>query len=292
MRIFLSILLLLGVSANAFALKIEKQQLPFINYVSIPVTTGEETITLSGQLRIPRDSDGTPFPAVIIVHSSAGVDSTGLFYAKALNKVGIATLELDLWGARGLSGGSADRPGLPTETLPDAYAALQYMAQRADIDADRIGIMGFSWGAVVTLLTANQTYDTSSGTDFQFAGHVAHSPVCWAYNVVPTITLENLTGSPVLIQAGELDGYDLPDTCENLKNSLSEADQEHVEVITYRNAEHAWDRLEPTWIVEDPFANLGQGGLVALSPNKRVAKKSRKKVVNFFSDLFDLEDDD
>lgn len=41
-------------------------------------------------------------PAVVIMHGSAGVDSRGALYARELNLAGIATLEVDMWGARGL----------------------------------------------------------------------------------------------------------------------------------------------------------------------------------------------
>ena len=41
---------------------------------------------------------------MLILHGSAGVDSRGDFYARALNAAGIATLEIDYWEARGGSG--------------------------------------------------------------------------------------------------------------------------------------------------------------------------------------------
>jgi len=38
--------------------------------------------------------------------------------------------------------------------------------------------------------------------------------------------------------------------------------------------------------VEDPTSHLGTGGSVTLAPNKKVAKKSKRRVVKFFSELF------
>jgi len=267
-----------------------KQPLPHIFYINVPVTVGEQVINTAGQLRIPRGAT-EKVPAVLILHSSSGVDSTGAFYAKKLNKQGIATFELDLWGGRGLSGGSAGRPETPHETLPDVFSALAFLGTHPAIDTENIGVLGFSWGGVLSLLTANEAVMQVSGLPFRFKGHIAHYPVCWVYNNVPGFELSGLTGADVLIQSGELDDYDLPTTCPTMVENLSETDRENVEVNMYANAYHAWDRLEPEWIVQDPFAHLGAGGQVTLSPNKRIARKSRKEVLSFFEEIFfDTED--
>ncbi len=279
---------LLVTSSSAMA-NIAKQQLPYIHYVNIPVQTAEAQWNISGQYRLPRSQDSSQLPAVVILHSSGGVDSTGAFYAKALNKMGIATLELDLWAARGIQGGSLDRPSSPLETLPDAIAALHYLAQKEEIDASKIGVIGFSWGGVLSMLTATEQYMSMSGSDLRFAGHVAHYPVCWAYNIVPGFEFHHLTGAPVLLQTGELDDYDMADTCYNMLNSIPKADEKLVTLKVYKNAYHAWDRLEPKLIVEDPFAHLGTGGTVKLIPNKKIALKSKNKITHFFAKLFKLK---
>jgi dienelactone hydrolase len=270
-------------------IKIEKHQLPIINYVSIPVQTLENSWLVSAKLSIPRTDNTSKMPAVVIMHSSGGIDSTGDFYAKSLNKNGIVTIELDLWGARNLAGGT-DRPASPQETLPDAIAALHYLASRPDIDSSKIGIIGFSWGGVLSMLTATEQYMGMTGSSLRYAAHVAHYPVCWVYNNVPGFEFEKLTGAPVLIQTGQYDDYDLPDTCSNMVNNLVDVDKELTNLNVYKKAYHAWDRLEPTLIVEDPFAHLGQGGTVTLKPNKKLAVKSRHKAVKFFKKAFDLNE--
>lgn len=266
--------------------------LPQIFYTNIPVQTANANWHVAGQYRLPRTTSNQTMPAVIIMHSSSGIDSTGKFYAKALNNAGIATLEIDLWGARNLQGGSADRPASPQETLPDVFAAMAYLAAQPAIDVNRIGIIGFSWGGVLSMLTATEQYMSLTGQPLRFAGHVAHYPVCWLYNNVPGFEFTNLTGAPVLIQTGGLDDYDLPDTCPQMAANLTEDEQELIEVNVFNRAYHAWDRLEPTWVVNDPYAHLGLGGEVTLAPNKRIARKSRKNVVEFFQELFELEEPD
>jgi dienelactone hydrolase len=149
--------------------------------------------------------------------------------------------------------------------------------------------MGFSWGGVLSILTSTEHFMAMSGSPYRFAGHVAHYPVCWVYNSLPGFEINNLTGAPLLIQAAELDDYDIPSSCPTMVEGLPEADQAHVELKVYESAYHAWDRLEPELVVFDPFSHLGATGFVTLSPNRHIAKKSRRKVVRFFKGIFEKQ---
>jgi dienelactone hydrolase len=60
-----------------------------------------------------------------------------------------------MWGARGLKGGPFGRPKSLAETFPDAYGALLFLADTAGIDPQQSGVMGFSWGGGLSLLTAS-----------------------------------------------------------------------------------------------------------------------------------------
>ena len=122
-------------------------------------------LTVKGKLKLPvrfqwRERCFLPnknLPAVVILHGSAGVDFRGDFYARALNDAGIATLEIDMWEARGING-AADRPPVPLFTYPDAFGALKFLSAHPNIDPNRIGVMGFSWGGAVTLASATELY--------------------------------------------------------------------------------------------------------------------------------------
>jgi dienelactone hydrolase len=280
------------VSLQAQAGKIDPNlpTISYIQYESFDIVSPGQKLTIAGQLRMPVN-DGELIPAVVILHGSAGVDSRGALYARALNDAGIATLEIDMWGARGLAGGG-QRPPLPTFTLPDAFGALNYLENTPGIDPERIGVLGFSWGGVMSLLSAEQSFSKPLGKGSQFAAHVAHYPVCWAYNTplpIPgggsiVIPFNDLTGAPVLIQIGNLDDYDEGGApCENLAASFSE-----VSVKVYPNAHHAWDRLQPPVTVQDPFSHLGAGGEVDIIPNPGKANQSTKAVLNLFSKAFGL----
>jgi dienelactone hydrolase len=259
----------------------KKETLTKVSYVAYHTLDSTKPLIVAAVLRTPPVVSG-PMPAVVIVHGSSGVDSRGSSYAAELNAVGIATLEIDMWSARNINS-PADRPkGVPL-TLPDAYGAFKFLATDPTIDAKRIGIMGFSWGGVVSMLTATKPYtEQYLGKEMKFAAHAPNYPVCWVYNRAPGYEFKEFTGAPILLQAGEGDTYDKPDTCANLVTSLGERGASLITLKMYPNAGHGWDRTEPAITINDPYAHLGRGGPVVMAENAGVAAQSRAATVAFF----------
>ena len=264
----------------------------FVEFSSIDTSvTPEQELTIKGKLKIPAcHSPGRhgrlhhrKSAAVVILHGSGGVDFRGDFYARALNEAGIATLEIDMWEARGIQTAS-DRPPLPVFTYPDAFAALKYLSDRPDIDPEKIGVMGFSWGGVMAMAAAAQPYAAKYGGDLRFAAHVAHYPVCYSYNSgTPGLDFTELTGAPILIQIGEEDDYDEGSgPCYFLKATLAEKFQGLIDITAYEGVYHAFDRLEVPIIVDDPFSHLSIGGDVEIIPDPEAAYDARKNAVRFF----------
>ena len=257
--------------------------------------------TIKGKLSIPVPCGrATKRPAVLILHGSAGVDSRGDFYQQALNATGIATLQIDMWEARGVTG-VANRPSLPVFTYPDAFGALAFLSAQPDIDANRVGVLGFSWGGVVSLAASEQLYAASFGGGRKFKAHVANYPVCYGANNAALLAsfgvspaqagtqYLNPTGAPVLIQIGSKDGYDNGTAyCKALAQSANASRPGTVTVAEYAGAFHAWDRIMIPVVAPDPFANegsffsTGQVPLVQVVPDVDQAHVSLVRVVSFF----------
>ncbi len=250
-------------------------------------TGAEPSLTVAGKLRVPAIGEGQArpkaAPAVVICHGSDGVDGRGDFHAAALNAAGIATLEIDMWAARGTARGAAARPRSVPSTLPDAFAARRFLAAQPEIDPERTGIMGFSWGGVVTLLAATRRAAAElGGGGPPFAAHMAMYPVCWSYETPSGFSLADLTGAPVLIQAGDADAYDDPDGLDQLLARLPEASRKVVRGITHPGAGHGFDRDLPAQTIVDPFAHKGAGGPVLMAFHPEAAERARGEGVAFF----------
>ncbi len=256
------------------------------SYVSFKAA-GDSTLVVAGRLTLPRAGRG-PMPAVLIVHGSAGPDGRSIDHAQALQRAGIATLEVDLWSARWPTGGPLQRPKGVPETLPDAYGALIFLAAHQAIDKARIGIMGFSWGGVVSMLSATRVYaEQLAPSGLRFAAHAPFYPVCWVYGRVPGYGFRELTGAPVQIHSADADDYDQPEICDNLRAGLPAAERASVEVVRVPGATHAFDRRGTEIAVVDPFAHLGKGGEVKMRFLPEAAAAAIARNVAFFRGHFD-----
>jgi len=271
----------------------------FVQFTSPNIATVPASLlTIKGKLSMPAGCGGArKVPAVVILHGSSGIDARGDFYEAALNQAGIATLQIDMWEARGVTGG-ANRPNAPILTEPDAFSALAFLATHPGIAADRVGVLGFSWGGVMSMAAAEQLYAGMFGGGRQFKAHVAHYPVCYAYNrsfpgLPPPAQFGtqflHLTGAPVLIEVGSSDDYDNgAGHCRALAQAVNPSNGNAVQVVEVPDSEHAWDRLMVPITVADPFGNegsifvTGKIPTVQLAPNVEQAYAARERVVRFF----------
>jgi dienelactone hydrolase len=272
---------------------------PLISFVevdSFDVVAGAP-LKVKGKLTVPaerhRGACAAPrhdVPAVVILHGTAGVDFRGNFYAEALTDTGFATLEIDMWEARGVTDISG-RPPLPAYTYPDAFAALAFLSAYPGIDPQRIGVLGFSWGGVMSVATATENVvGMFGGGVLRFKAHVAHYPICYAYNnpYIPNSQFGShagnaLTGAPIMIQIGDQDDYDMSaEPCQALQASLIASERALMRVVTYEGATHAWDALLVPAVWADPSSHLGLGGPVRHEPNVDAAYDARGRVVAFF----------
>jgi uncharacterized protein len=249
------------------------------SYVAIAVAGKDGQRLVGGRLQYPLEH-AAPMPAVLILHGSAGLDSRGEVHARALNALGFATLELDLWAARGWVAARSGRPEGVPETLPDAFAALDYLAAMPEVDASRIGVAGFSWGGVMAVLAAAEANANRYSTSEQrFAAHAAFYPVCWVYDRVPGYELDSLTQAPLLILTGARDDYDAPASCPDL---AARYDGRNIHVVVYPDAYHGFNAVGLDAVVADPFSHQGRGGEVRMRSNPAARASAIERLDDFF----------
>ncbi len=194
-----------------------------------------------GALFLPEAVSGESLvPAVVLLHGAAGVlGRRELTYARQLASLGVAALVVDVFGARRDRGtGFVDRLINITEAmaLADAYAALDYFDSRAEIDASRTVLIGFSYGGMTATYAAYaQVANTYAPDRRRFAGHVAYYAPC-----IADFHDERTTGAPVLMLWGGQDAIIDAKRCDAVVAELGRGGSA-VTVVEYADAYHQWD---------------------------------------------------
>jgi dienelactone hydrolase len=279
-RVFAGLLLLAGPSGPLWAQPaISSEQVSFEAR-----TLRGAGAKIDGELRLPETGAGA-LPAVLVLHTSAGSsgDRISLHYIERLNRAGIATFRISMFAD------SRSRPRSTRDVLPHAFGSLLHLAQRERIDPQRIGVLGFSYGGVMSLVMASEEIvQEHTGGKARFAAHLAVYPVCSAHlqilsgknKVYGASTYEKVTGAPVHILAGELDTYDEPDSCPRFVAALPEGVRGHFGATVYPGAHHVFD---------EPGANrqhrerIARNGVAIIRYNAEAAEKSWAFAEQFFT---------
>ena len=279
-------LVVLMLTCAQFTAAAHAQDLVLMEKISLAINRAfQPDARVVGELRIP-NSNRDRLTAVLIVNSSPGFDGRGTFYAEALNSVGIATLEVDMFQGKGL-------PATPRDNLPHVYQTLEFLARHPRIDGNRVGIMGFSWGGNVAVLAsfAELAEEYASGK-LRFAAHLALYPGCWKHYALLTdkpgkwkelksTIYRRTTGSPIRILAAEKNDYDDRYTCAKFVGALPDDVQRRFSVTVYPDATFGWDSRFSS---ASYYANAkdGKGGIVNIIADPVVAAQSQAAAVAYF----------
>lgn len=179
-------------------------------------------------------------PAVIMLHGSGGVLSAReLTYGRQFASMGIGALVVDAFAARRDRATSfTERLLNITETMmmADAYAGLAWLAALPEIDPERVALVGFSYGGMVSVYAAHeQVARAFSRPGLRFAGHAAFYAPC-----IARFEDNRTTGRPVLILMGAEDELVKPERCEATAEDLR-AGGSPARVVVYPGAYHQWD---------------------------------------------------
>ena len=119
------------------------------------VTFESQGLKLSGVVHVPDDmAPGEKRPVFLVLHGFGSNKTSGntVGPANMFCDWGYITLRFDMRGC-GESEGEGGRI-ICLDQVEDTKSAITYMAGRADVDAERIGLLGSSFGAAVAVYTA------------------------------------------------------------------------------------------------------------------------------------------
>jgi len=209
----------------------------------------EGDLNLPGVLFTPASSPmlGNRRPAIVLMHGCSGmVDARGALaprhrdWAERFARWGFVALTLDSFTSRGIKAlcELKDRPIQPwNERNLDAYAALDYLAKRSDVDPNAVFVLGWSHGGstVMGVVRPDAPGRTVAGAHFKAA--IAFYPGCTG----PLKQKSYRPTMPLLILHGQADDWVPAEPCVELGKKLHAAGLP-VETITYPDAHHGFDQ--------------------------------------------------
>jgi pimeloyl-ACP methyl ester carboxylesterase len=168
----------------------------------VTFTNPADGTMLAGTFTRPVNTD--VFPSVVLISGSGPQDRDETVYghkpfkvlAEFLSEKGIGVLRFD---DRGVGGSKGDVWNATLEILSsDAYAGIQYLKKRSDVNPDHIGVIGHSIGAM------QGTILTSTHEDISFLVMLGGPGLPWTENSIRSDSLINtLNGSPPeVVKAG------------------------------------------------------------------------------------------
>ena len=223
------------------------------------IVDGADGREFRGKLHLP-GKETRPGPVVIMMPGTDGVDQRQEFYRSHLLSAGIGTLVVDI--KTGVFTGLRDRPKAGYFT-PVGYEAMRLLRKRPDVDGERIGVMGWSFGGTVSLRLAHHRYRQRwlGGGEKGFAAFVGIYGGCTRS---PRVRLPDV---PILILIGTADTYTDPARCEIFQDL-----HRNVTVVFFEGAHHGFDKQG---------INRQRGSRI-MRWDRKAAEKSREHVVEFF----------
>ena len=229
-----------------------------------------------------------PAPAVALFHGCGGAfDRRGQLarrmqeYAALFNRAGFSALVVDSLGPRYEVDLCTQRAGSRRVTQSnrrlDALGAIAYLAERADVDPRRIGIVGWSNGGSTVLAATNLRHRDVAAALVQPAFAVAFYPGCEAdlkrgYEAV----------APLLMLVGQADDWSAAAPCRALARDATGPIRPEIEA--YAGAYHGFDSDQPLRLRKDVPGGVNPGQGVHVGGNAAAWRASQARLLRFIAE--------
>jgi dienelactone hydrolase len=247
--------------------------------VRIPGEDGE----LDGVLFRPAGNG--PFPAVVALHGCGGLWRDGKLsvrhtdWGERLAADGFLVLMPDSYGSRGLGSQCGVRDVTvrsSRERVADAAAARHFLQKRADVQRNRIALIGWSGGAT-TVLAASRTDRRPGDIQPDFIRAIAFYPSCRFQLESPGFSLR----LPLLMLMGDADDWTPPQPCDFLARGARQRG-ERVELVIYPGALHDFDHPRLDVKRRSDIVHSATGtGQASVGTNPAAREDALKRVSDF-----------
>ena len=245
---------------------------------------GNAPVVLSGFFFAAATS---PAPAIAMFHGCGGAyDKSGQLsrrmreYAELFNGLGMHVLVVDSLTARYEKELCTQRNGTRRVTQAnrrlDALGAIAYLADRADVTAGRIGMIGWSNGGSTVLSASNLHHRDVAAAMVKPAFAIAFYPGCES-----DLKRGYSPAAPLLMLVGQIDDWTPSAPCVALAKSVTEM---RPEIAVYPGAWHGFDSDAPVRLRKDVPNGVNPGQGVHVGGNPAAWRASRDRVVRFLAE--------
>ena len=227
-----------------------------------------------------------PRPAVLLLHGCGGAYAASgelsvrmRDYTAWLNQQGFHALVVDSLTPRGERELCTQRIGTRRVTMAnrrlDALAGVAWLAQRSDVIAQRIGLLGWSNGGSTVLAATNLQHAVVQDAAVKPAFAVAFYPGCEA-----ELRRGYVAAATLLLLVGEADDWTPAEPCRRLAASARGRD---VSLVAYAGAYHGFDSKAPVRLRRDVPNGARPGEGVHVGGNAAALAQSRDELRRFLA---------
>ena len=210
---------------------------------------------LKSHFEVVKPLSGKKFPTVIMFHACGGPYPYLDSWQKFLSDNGIASIQVDSTGPRGMNRRTAIRTVCSgadlqgQERAGDVYSVLANLEQFSWIDNDNLFLAGWSHGAytLMDFMTMNDDLVPSNILDFnqnaipRIKGKITFYPHCGILNLSQKYKWR--TRTPSLVFLADQDGFGLatqPSDCIELFESMNK-NEKYIDYYLMENSTHVFD---------------------------------------------------
>lgn len=230
----------------------------------------------------------TPAPAMLLLHGCGGpyakagqLSRRMQDYAALLNAEGLHVLVTDSLTPRGERELCTQRTGTraitQTQRRRDALGALQWLAARPDVDARRLGLLGWSNGGSTVLATLQRDHAEVAAAAVKPAFAAAFYPGC-----EDALRQRWKPVAPLLMLLGAADDWTPSAPCEALAAQVSALpDLPAVQFESYPGAYHDFDGTAALRLRTEVPNGVNPGKGVHIGGNPAAREASRERLLAF-----------
>ncbi len=238
-------------------------------------------VQLDGYFYATQAGNARNAPTIVALHGCGGMlergqpNSRSKHYAQILNEQGWHVLFLDSLTARGIkSVCGGNHQVTQAQRVTDVQAAVAYLSKQSEVDAQRIGILGWSHGGTASLLSNDLSVEYTIAP----RAFVAFYPGC---GEARGARMAWRPAKPTLMQLGAADDWTSPLPCKSLAAQWDAV----VQQDTYANAHHGFD--SEGRVLRTIRLNTPKGAKTVHTGGEPTAKAaSQLKLIAFFKEHF------